>query len=56
MLAYHPVATLLAGSWSILLLATTVVFACTENDTMFLHFGPSNSTVFGGIRVDTWGK
>jgi len=39
-----------------LLLVTTIVFACTENDTMFLHFGPSHSTIFGGIRVDTWGK
>ena len=45
-----------AFTWISVVLLTTIVSAYLEEDTMFLHFGPSPKTVFGGIRVNTWPK
>ena len=45
-----------AFSWTAIVLVTTIVSAYSEQNVMFLHFGPSPKTVFGGIRVDTWPK
>lgn len=45
-----------ALGWTAIVIVTTIVNACSEQDTMFLHFGPSPNTIFGGIRVDTWPK
>ena len=54
---YRPVLGCgVAFSWTVVVFATTFVSAFSEQDTMFLHFGPSPKTIFGGIRVDTWPK
>jgi hypothetical protein len=56
-LPYRPnLGCCIAFTWTVLVFVTTIVCAYTEQDEMFLHFGPSPKTVFGGIRVDTWSK
>lgn len=42
--------------WVVVLLCITITAAIHEKDSTFLHFGPSETTVFAGIRIDTWAK
>lgn len=44
------------ATWSGLLLCGVVYFVLESGDhgTDFARWGPSNNTVFGGIRVNTW--
>lgn len=48
------IGTAFAGAWTFLLVGAIFFFGQADSDTMFVHWGPSNNTVFGGMRVDSW--